>query len=213
MQQVLLDNRDRRILGLLQTAPEITAAEIGERIGASQATCWRRIRRLREEGLIPDQVVTLDRKKAGFNVMVFAQVKLNSQGRADLASFAEAIQSFPEVLECYVLMGSVDFLLRAWSVPVGMEIVILLGCGVTIAFGAYFLSQAYRVAQPAVVAPFEYGALPLSLFWGVMLWGHWPDATAMAGMTLIVGSGLYVFYRETMQGRRLTVRRFLPRNR
>ena len=95
-----------------------------------------------------------------------------------------------------------------WSVPVGMEIVILLGCGVTIAFGAYFLSQAYRVAQPAVVAPFEYGALPLSLFWGVMLWGHWPDATAMAGMTLIVGSGLYVFYRETMQGRRLTVRRF-----
>ena len=112
MQQVVLDNRDRRILGLLQTAPEITAAEIGERIGASQATCWRRIRRLREEGLIPDQVVTLDRKKAGFNVMVFAQVKLNSQGRADLASFAEAIQSFPEVLECYVLMGSVDFLLR-----------------------------------------------------------------------------------------------------
>ena len=108
---------------------------------------------------------------------------------------------------------SVDFLLRAWSVPVGMEIVILLGCGVTIAFGAYFLSQAYRVAQPAVVAPFEYGALPLSLLWGVMLWGHWPDATAMAGMTLIVGSGLYVFYRETMQGRRLTVRRFLPRNR
>ena len=112
MQEVSLDNKDRRILGLLQTAPEITAAEIGERIGTSQATCWRRIRRLREEGLIPDQVVTLDRKKAGFNAMIFAQVKLNSQGRADLASFAEAIQSFPEVMECYVLMGSIDFLLR-----------------------------------------------------------------------------------------------------
>ena len=112
MQEISLDKKDRRILGLLQTAPEITAAEIGERIGTSQATCWRRIRRLREDGLIPDQVVTLDRKKAGFNAMIFAQVKLNSQGRADLASFAEAIQSFPEVMECYVLMGSVDFLLR-----------------------------------------------------------------------------------------------------
>lgn len=112
MQEISLDKKDRRILGLLQTAPEITAAEIGERIGTSQATCWRRIRRLREDGLIPDQVVTLDRKKAGFNAMIFVQVKLNSQGRADLASFAEAIQSFPEVMECYVLMGSVDFLLR-----------------------------------------------------------------------------------------------------
>ena len=112
MQTVSLDGRDRRILRLLQTVPEITAAEIGERIGSSQATCWRRIRRLREKGLIPDQVVTLDRRKAGYNAMIFAQVKLNSQGRSDLASFSRAVQSFPEVLECYVLMGSVDFLLR-----------------------------------------------------------------------------------------------------
>ncbi len=112
MQPVSLDDKDRRILRLLQTVPEITAAEIGERIGSSQATCWRRIRRLRKKGLIPDQVVTLDRRKAGYNAMIFAQVKLNSQGRADLTSFSQAVQSFPEVLECYVLMGSVDFLLR-----------------------------------------------------------------------------------------------------
>lgn len=112
MQTVSLDDKDRRILRLLQTVPEITATEIGERLGSSQATCWRRMRRLRDDGLIPDQVVTLDRRKAGYNALIFAQVKLNSQGRADLASFAKAIQSFPEVLECYVLMGSVDFLLR-----------------------------------------------------------------------------------------------------
>lgn len=112
MQQISLDRTDRRILRLLQTVPDIGAAAIGEKIGASQATCWRRIQRLREEGLIPDQVIALDRKKAGFNAMVFAQVKLSSQGRANLAAFSEAIQRFPEVLECYVLMGSVDFLLR-----------------------------------------------------------------------------------------------------
>ena len=112
MQTVSLDDKDRRILRLLQTVPEITATEIGERIGSSQATCWRRIRRLRKDGLIPEQVVTLDRRKAGYNALIFAQVKLNTQGRADLASFSRAVQSFPEVLECYVLMGSVDFLLR-----------------------------------------------------------------------------------------------------
>ena len=67
---------------------------------------------MRKKGLIPDQVVTLDRRKAGYNAMIFAQVKLNSQGRADLTSFSQAVRSFPEVLECYVLMGSVDFLLR-----------------------------------------------------------------------------------------------------
>jgi len=111
-QVMSLDRTDRRILRLLQTEPEISAAAIGERIGASQATVWRRIQQMREAGLIPPQVVTLDRRKAGFNAMIFAQVKLSSHGRSNLADFSEAIQSFPEVLECYVLMGNVDFLLR-----------------------------------------------------------------------------------------------------
>lgn len=108
----LLDRTDRHILRLLQTEADITATAIGERIGASQATVWRRIQAMRDSGLIPPQVVTLDRKKAGFKAMVFAQVKLNSQGRANLSAFSEAMQSFPEVLECYVMMGNVDFLLR-----------------------------------------------------------------------------------------------------
>lgn len=112
MHHVSTDEVDRKILRLLQTKPEISASDIGERIGASQATCWRRIQRLREEGLVLPQLVALDRKKAGFKAMVFAQVKLTSQGRSDLASFSEAIRSFPEVLDCYVLMGNMDFLLR-----------------------------------------------------------------------------------------------------
>jgi Lrp/AsnC family transcriptional regulator len=112
IQNPLLDRTDRRILRLLQTEADITATAIGELIGASQATVWRRIQQMRETGLIPPQVVTLDRKKAGFKAMVFAQVKLNSQGRANLSAFSEAMQSFPEVLECYVMMGNIDFLLR-----------------------------------------------------------------------------------------------------
>ncbi|MDZ4730113.1 MAG: Lrp/AsnC family transcriptional regulator [Xanthomonadales bacterium] len=109
---ISLDRTDRRILRLLQTQADITAGAIGEQIGASQATVWRRIQQMRESGLIPPQVVRLDRKKAGFKAMVFAQVKLNSQGRANLAAFSEAMQGFPEVLECYVMMGNIDFLLR-----------------------------------------------------------------------------------------------------
>jgi len=112
MQSVKIDRLDRELLKLLQTESEVTASEIGERIGMSQSTCWRRIQRLRDEGLIQDQLVILDRKKAGLNAMIFAQVKLSSQGRSNLAEFSDAIQSFPEVLDCYVLMGNVDFLLR-----------------------------------------------------------------------------------------------------
>ena len=108
---------------------------------------------------------------------------------------------------------SLEFLLRAWVVPAGWDGVLLLVIGVLVGIGAYLLSQAYRVAQPAVVAPFEFCALPLALFWGMTLWGEWPDTTAMLGMMLIVGGGLYVFYRETLHSRQIAVRRLLSRNR
>ena len=107
-----IDSFDRKILNLLQTVPEITAAAIGEQIGLSQSACWRRLQRMRDEGLIKGQTMVLDREKSGFNVMVFAQVKLNSQGRSNLADFSEAVRNVPEVLDCYVLLGNVDFLLR-----------------------------------------------------------------------------------------------------
>lgn len=112
MQIVELDKADRQILNLLQTEPGINAAAIGEAIGLSQSACWRRIQRLRDEGVIREQAVILDPEKVGLDTMVFALVKLTSQGRSNLAAFADAVRSYPEVLECYVLMGTVDFLLR-----------------------------------------------------------------------------------------------------
>ena len=112
MQPVSLDHIDRKILALLQTESGINASAIGERIGLSQSACWRRIQRLREEGVIKDQPVVLDREKVGLTTMVFAHVKLTSHGRSNLSAFAEAVKSFPEVMDCYVLLGNVDFLLR-----------------------------------------------------------------------------------------------------
>ena len=112
MHRIELDTTDRKILELLQTQHGVNAATIGERIGLSQSACWRRIQNLRDQGVIKDQPVTLDREKVGLNAMVFAHVKLNSQGRSNLAQFSDAVRSYPEVLDCYVLMGNVDFLLR-----------------------------------------------------------------------------------------------------
>ena len=112
MQKISIDRIDRRILEILQKEPGINAGGIGERVGLSQSACWRRVQRLRDEGIIKDQPVKLDREKVGLNTMVFAHVKLTSHGRSNLAAFAEAVSDYPEVLDCYVLLGNVDFLLR-----------------------------------------------------------------------------------------------------
>lgn len=112
MLTVKLDLTDRRILGWLQQEPGINAAELGEKIGLSQSAVWRRIQSLRDEGVIKDQPVKLDREKVGLNTMVFAHVKLTSHGRSNLAEFSEAVSEYPEVLDCYVLLGNVDYLLR-----------------------------------------------------------------------------------------------------
>ena len=112
MQTTSLDSTDRKILDLLQTEPGINASAIGEHIGLSQSACWRRIQRLREEGVFSDHPVILNREKIGLTTMVFAHVKLTSHGRSNLSDFADAVRSYPEVMDCYVLLGQVDFLLR-----------------------------------------------------------------------------------------------------
>lgn len=112
MQSVSLDHTDRKILDLLQSEPGINASAIGDRIGLSQSACWRRIQRLREEGVFEDHPVILNREKVGLTTMVFAHVKLTSHGRSNLSAFADAVKNYPEVMECYVLLGNVDFLLR-----------------------------------------------------------------------------------------------------
>ena len=108
----MLDAFDRKILFELQRDASRSSSELADAVGLSQSPCWRRVQRMRAEGVIARQVAILDRRKIGLNAQVFAQVKLNAHGRQHLDEFAAAIQEFPEVLECHVLMGSVDFLLR-----------------------------------------------------------------------------------------------------
>jgi Lrp/AsnC family transcriptional regulator len=108
----MLDEFDRRILQVLQHDSSLTTSDVAEQVGLSQAPCWRRIQRLKSEGIIRAQVSLVDRKLVGLNTQIFAQVKLTAHGRSHLSDFADAMRGFPEVLECYVMMGSTDFMLR-----------------------------------------------------------------------------------------------------
>ena len=107
-----LDHFERRILSLLQQDASLSTAAVAEAVGLSASPCWRRIDRLERDGFIKQRVALVDRTKVGLKAQIFAQVKLNAHGRANLDQFAVAIRDIPEVLECHVLMGSVDFMLR-----------------------------------------------------------------------------------------------------
>ena len=97
--------------------------------------------------------------------------------------------------------ASLEFLLRAWRWPTFEHGALFVFIGAINAAGAYFMSQAYRSARASVVAPFEYVALPLGLLWGWLFWRDFPDAWAFLGIGLIIGSGIYVVYREGVRRR------------
>ena len=97
---------------------------------------------------------------------------------------------------------SLQFLLRAWIWPPQEDWPTLIGLGLCSAIIGYALSQAYRLSDAATVAPFEYAALPLAVFWGWFIWGDLPVLEVWLGMALIVGAGLVVFLRERIRTRR-----------
>lgn len=109
---IALDAVDKTILIQLQADASLSTAELANRVGASQSSVWRRIEKLENAGIIKKRVALLDRHKLGLDVMVFAHVKLQAHGQRTLPLFEEAIRRFPEVVECYTLLGETDYLLR-----------------------------------------------------------------------------------------------------
>ena len=108
---------------------------------------------------------------------------------------------------------SLEFLLRQWIVPTPGDFLIMAGVGVASAVGGYFISQAYRLCEAAVLAPFEYLALVLAIIWGITIFGEWPDFIAWTGIALILGGGLFVFWREAVLNKRVASERPMPRHR
>lgn len=110
--QYRLDEIDRRILAALQEDGRLTIAELANRVGLSASPCHRRVRILEDEGVIERYVAVLDQRAVGLPVSVFVSIKLESQREDALQKFAKAIAPWPEILECYLMTGPRDYLLR-----------------------------------------------------------------------------------------------------
>ena len=102
---------------------------------------------------------------------------------------------------------SLQFLLRAWTWPAAEDWPFFLLIGAMSAIVSYSLGAAYRSADAAVIAPFEYVALPLAIFWGFVVFGEVPGPWVLAAIALIAGAGLYVFLRERARDRPPSARR------
>jgi Lrp/AsnC family transcriptional regulator len=107
-----LDSIDIGILTVLQKDASRSIAEIAEDVHLSQNACWRRIKRLEEEGVIKKRVALLDPEKLGVGVTVFVSVRAGEHTEKWLESFTSAVRKMPEVIEFYRMAGDVDYLLK-----------------------------------------------------------------------------------------------------
>lgn len=107
-----LDEIDRRILGVLQENARVSNVDLSRRVGVSASPCWRRVRELETEGVISRYVTLVDPGAVGLPVSVFVQVSLEKQVERALEAFEQAIGARPEVMECYLMTGDADYLLR-----------------------------------------------------------------------------------------------------
>lgn len=101
-----------RILDLLQQNAEISTADLAEATGLSASPCWRRVNELKESGVIKGSVALVDAFALGLAVNVFVHVSLKQQDRASLDVFSAAIRTKPEIVECYLMTGESDYMLR-----------------------------------------------------------------------------------------------------
>ena len=110
-----LDPIDRQILAELQADGRMTNVELAKRVGISAPPCLRRVRTLEEAGFIRGYHADIDTRELGFEVQVFAMVRLNSQAEADLSTFEARCRAWPLVRECHMLNGEIDFILKCVS--------------------------------------------------------------------------------------------------
>jgi Lrp/AsnC family leucine-responsive transcriptional regulator len=106
------DDTDARILRALQKSGRMSNAELSEKVNLSASACHRRVQRLESEGIIRDYVAMLDPRKVGRPTTVFVEITLSGQADEVLDAFERAVAKVPEVLECHLMAGAADYLLK-----------------------------------------------------------------------------------------------------
>jgi DNA-binding Lrp family transcriptional regulator len=107
-----MDAIDIRILSVLQRDGQISMARLSEQVGLSLSACHRRVKILESDGKIANYAARLNRKAVGLEIQVFMEIKLLSQRQDDIQAFETAIRNMPEVLECHLISGEFDYLMR-----------------------------------------------------------------------------------------------------
>ena len=109
---MILDRFDKAILAELQRDGRISNVQLAGLVNLSESACLRRVRALEQSGLIQRYAALLDQKEAGLSGTVFVHIALTREEQSQLAEFVEAVQDIPEVMECYLMTGEFDYLLR-----------------------------------------------------------------------------------------------------
>ncbi|HWA42282.1 MAG TPA: Lrp/AsnC family transcriptional regulator [Hypericibacter adhaerens] len=107
-----IDQIDRKIIAAVQNDGRITTQDLAQKVGLSPSPCARRVRLLEEDGVIKGYTAVIDQKKVGLPISAFASIKLERQREEDLDRFGKAVARWPEVVDCYLMTGRQDYLMR-----------------------------------------------------------------------------------------------------
>ncbi|KGM50374.1 Lrp/AsnC family transcriptional regulator [Pseudooceanicola atlanticus] len=107
-----LDHLDRSILRVLQKQGRISNADLSDKVGLSPSACHRRVQRLEAEGIVRDYVALLDARKINLASTIFVEIKLQGQADEILDAFEAEVKRVPEVLECHLMAGTADYILK-----------------------------------------------------------------------------------------------------
>ncbi len=114
-----LTSYDIKILEQMQRNAEQSTAELAEKVGLSQSPCWRRLQRLKDAGYIKAQVALLDRRKLGYELVIFSTIKMLTLTDDKRAEFLRKIELIPEITECHTIFGEMDVIIKVIAPSMG----------------------------------------------------------------------------------------------
>lgn len=111
----MLDKTDLRIISLLQEDGDLSISNLADLLGMTAPPCWRRVKALKDKGVLKRKVWEVDPHEIDLHVCIFATVKLAAHDLSATSAFRDEVQKIPEILECYILLGGIDVLLKVMT--------------------------------------------------------------------------------------------------